>query len=353
MNSSNRVLSVVRGRGVLVLVTTLAAITTLSACGTSGDKSNGDSKRQVTVALVSPQASGDGGAIDSLLAGLKVEADKHDLKTRFVYVKDAATTAATLDGLATSGTDIVLTAFGGFSADVEEAAGSHPETRFVQILGNPTTQDHKNDLSLVGDAAEAYFLAGAASAALTATGELGYVGGASEPLTNTNINSFMQGADKSNSGSKTTPVFANSFQDPAKGEQLAKALYGKGVDIILPDAAGTNPGVYKAATSSERNLVDVVVDPTKIAVPKRTVGYVLLDFHKMIEIGLNSALKETMDSGTVTVGFKDKVADFIWNDAFEPSPAMGANLDRAKAKVEALRKELTDGSIVVERKPTL
>lgn len=325
-----------------------ASVSLVAACGAAddgGNAGNGGTETKLTVALVSPQASGDKGAIDALLAGMEAEAEANDMESRFVYVSDPSTAAATLTGLAKSGTDIILTAFA-FSTDVETVAAEFPETKFLQLLAAPVTNETDNNLSLVSQVIEPYYLAGVASGALSASGRVGYIGGSPSPLVEANANAMGDGVHKANPAANFKIVWANSFQDPAKGQQLATALFSGGTDIVLPDASGTNGGVYETLNSDTQNVVDVSVNGIEsLAVPARTPGVIVIKFEQVVHIAIEDALKADMPSGTKDLTYADDVADFVWNPAFEPSPAMEAKLAEAQTLVADLKQQLLDGTL--------
>ena len=44
-------------------------------------------------------------------------------------------------------------------------------------------------------------------------------------------------------------AFAGSFQDPAKGQEIATQMYQGGVDYIQTDSAATDAGIIAAANT--------------------------------------------------------------------------------------------------------
>jgi basic membrane protein A len=63
--------------------------------------------------------------------------------------------------------------------------------------------------------------------------------------------------------------YANNFGDPAKGKQIAEAMFDQGADIVYQVAGGTGLGIIQAA--KERHHYAIGVDTDQSALAPRNV----------------------------------------------------------------------------------
>ena len=90
---------------------------------------------------------------------------------------------------------------------------------------------------------------------MTKTGIAGYIGSFPIPEVVMGINAFMLGAQSVNPDIKVKIVWVNSWFDPGKEADAAKALFDQGADIIVqhtdsPAAAADRRGARHATASA-------------------------------------------------------------------------------------------------------
>ena len=101
---------------------------------------------------------------------------------------------------------------------------------------------------------------------MTKIGTIGYVGAFPIPEVVAGINSYFLGAQSVNPGVKIKVVWVNSWYDPAKEADAAKALLDQGVDVIAQHTDSPAPaaaGGRRAASSASAR------PPTWSASPRR------------------------------------------------------------------------------------
>lgn len=107
---------------------------------------------------------------------------------------------------------------------------------------------------------EGSFLAGALAAMLTETKTIGMVGGMDIPVIRNFQVGYEAGAKYINPTIKTEAIFAEDFEDPAKGKEGATALYSRGADIVFQVAGKTGEGVFEAAKELGKYAIGVDTD---------------------------------------------------------------------------------------------
>src|SRR5215467_6451352 len=96
---------------------------------------------------------------------------------------------------------------------------------------------------------EGSFLVGIAAAMASKTGKIGFVGGMDVPLIRRFACGYVHGAKYANPNIEviqnmtgTTPA---AWNNPARGGELAKGQFDRGVDVVYAAAGGTGIGVYQ------------------------------------------------------------------------------------------------------------
>jgi basic membrane protein A len=227
----------------------------------------------------------------------------------------------------------------GFSqgSSVEKAAKAFPKLQFAII---DAVVDLPNVQSIVFKEQEGSFLVGMMAALASKTGKVGFVGGMDIPLIRRFQCGYEQGAKHANpkvevsaAMTGTTPA---AWNDPARGGELAKAQFARGVDVVFAAAGGTGVGVYQAAKDAGRLAIGVDSNQnhlhpgTMLTSMVKRVDVAVLNAFKGVKPGLQSlGLKE----GGVEVALDEHNAKLV-------TPEM-------KARVEAARADIVAGKIKV------
>jgi basic membrane protein A len=151
-------------------------------------------------------------------------------------------------------------------------------------------------------------------------------------------------------------AFAGSFQDPAKGQEIATQMYSSGIDYIQTDAAATDFGITAAANEAEGRLVSVL-DPAQFPQgPKSVISIVGLDFGTSLYNEVTKALGSEWAGGTHEhTGLGTGVIDFIPSPLFAEQGAADivAKAKAVESEIAAAKAAILDGSLKVPFNTTL
>jgi basic membrane protein A len=120
---------------------------------------------------------------------------------------------------------------------------------------------------------EGSFLAGVYAAAMSSATDieginegvvLGAIGGQDIPVINDFIVGYEQGACLVDPASQVIVQYAGGWNDPARGKEIALAMYEQGADIVFQIAGGTGVGVFEAAEEQGRFAIGVDSDQATI-----------------------------------------------------------------------------------------
>ena len=302
------------------------------------------------VALVHTQAAGDSGPIDSMMGRLQQLADAEGLETRAIYAQDPATYETVMRTLGDAGASIVLGTFPVISEAFKAVAPAYPDTKWIQLFGDAVEPAIPNLVTVSYDYYLGCYLSGIFAARVSQSKQIGYIGGISIPPLNADFNALKAGVHAIDPEATVTAAFAGSFQDPAKGYEIASQMFLDGIDYIQTDSAATDGGIIQAANEKPGRMVSAL-DPAQYALgPASVIGVVSLDFGQSLHNEASAALGPDWQGGRhVPTGLGGGVIDFLRSPLYrEQGPQdIVARSDEAWEHVETVRAGILDGSVTV------
>lgn len=301
------------------------------------------------VALVHTQAAGDNGPVDSMIEKLKQLAGEKGFQYRAVYAQDPATYETVFRTLGDAGAAIIISTFNEVAEPFKALAPTYPDIKWIQLFGDPFEPTIPNVVTVGYDYYLGCYLSGMFAAKISKTGKIGYIGGISIPPMNADFNALKAGALAVNPQASVTAAFAGSFQDPAKGQEIATQMYNDGIDYIQTDSAATDGGIIAAANEKEGRMVSAISPAQYKLGPKTVIALVQLDFGQSLYNEVTKALGADWKGGHEHTGLGTGVIDFIASPVFaEQGPAdLIAKEKEVWGEIDKAKKGILDGSIKV------
>ncbi|WP_220149753.1 MULTISPECIES: BMP family ABC transporter substrate-binding protein [Thalassospira] len=161
-----------------------------------------------------------------------IEAELGDAATTSYVesVPEGADAERVIRQMAQTGHDLIFTTSFGYMNPTEKVAKQFPDVKFEHATG------YKRADNLSTYAARFYegrYVAGVIAGKMTKSNVVGYVGSFPIPEVVRGINSFMMGAWSVNPDVEVKVVWANTWYDPGKEGDAAKALIDQGADIMV------------------------------------------------------------------------------------------------------------------------
>ena len=163
-------------------------------------------------------------------------------------VPEGADAERALERLARSGCDIIFTTSFGYMDATNKVAAKFPDIKFEHATGYK--REHANVATYNSKFNEGRYVQGVIAASLSKAGVAGYIASFPIPEVVMGINAFVLGAQSVNPDFKVKVVWANTWFDPGKEADAAKALFDQGVDIITQHTDSTGP----MQVASERGI---------------------------------------------------------------------------------------------------
>ncbi|MEW6643116.1 MAG: BMP family ABC transporter substrate-binding protein [Pseudomonadota bacterium] len=135
-----------------------------------------------------------------------------------------------IEQLVRAGNKLIFTTSFGYMDPTLKVAKKYPNVHFEHATG------YKRDKNMSTYSARWYqgrYIQGQIAAKMSKKGVLGYIGSFPIPEVVSGINATILGAQSINPNIKVKIIWANSWFDPAKEADAAKALLDQGVDIIM------------------------------------------------------------------------------------------------------------------------
>ncbi|HEY8891250.1 MAG TPA: BMP family ABC transporter substrate-binding protein [Clostridium sp.] len=312
------------------VLTVVAMVTTLFVgCGTKKEAA----KPAATKSTVSIGLSTDEGGLNdkSFNQSANEGVKKAQLEDGFTYKalesKKKEDYTANLEALIDNGANLIF-AVGFQMADaMTEVAKAHTDKSFAIIDSEVKLP---NVVSISFKEQEGSFLMGVIAGKMTKTNKIGFIGGKDMELINKFEAGFAAGVKSVNPEAakglittskdpkKLTPGtmvrYADSFDDSAKGYELAKSLYQDGCDVVYHAAGGVGIGLFKAAQElkdSGKPVWAIGVDMDQALTVPQYADIILSSMMKRVDTATynesKAEVKGQFKGGTaIVLGLKEK-----------------------------------------------
>lgn len=226
----------------------------LAGCGGSGGSSSegntgdGGSSEYKVAMLVNSSAS-DGGWGASCYQAMEDAAKEKGWES--AYTDNVATSdyVNVMTEYADQGYQLIFAPGNEYSDAVEQVAADYPDTYFCLLNG---AIESDNITSVLPDADQIGYLAGALAGLLTKTNNIGFIGGMELDTTKAKLECYEKAAQQVNPKVKVQSAYAGSFDDSAKGKEIASSMITTNdVDVMFGDASAVDTGAREALEGYE------------------------------------------------------------------------------------------------------
>jgi len=249
------------------------------------------------VAMVVAGTLGDRSFYDSGNEGLTRAANELKVETKVFECRSVPSAFSEQIIAAAQSYEVVFTVGWELVDPLLEIASDFPDVKFIHIdaaiegVANVSSIDYLEN--------EGSFVAGAMAAMMTSkTGDpkindkkvIGAVGGMDIPVIRNFMAGYEAGAKYIDSEIKVETGFVGSFEDPAKGKEMALTIFNKGADIIFQIAGNTGNGVIEAAKDAGFYAIGVDSDQGYIA-----PGFIMGSMMKRVGLSVFETIQKILD----------------------------------------------------------
>ncbi|MCW5232832.1 BMP family ABC transporter substrate-binding protein [Verminephrobacter eiseniae] len=260
--------------------------------------------------------------------------------TSFVdSVPESADADRVLRDLVGQGNQLIFGTTFGYMEPMLKVAQDNPGVRFEHATGYKTAENMRTYDSRTYEGA---YMAGIIAGAMTRTNQLGVVGSVPIPEVLRNINSFTLGAQSVNPKIKTRVVWVNEWFSPPKETEAATTLINGGADVLFQNT--DSAAVLKTAQDKGKRAFGWDSDMTAYG-PKAHLASAVINWGPYYVKATRDALEGTWATGQSWWGVKEGAIDIV--SIADDVPA------ETRAKVDAVKKGLADGSYQIWKGPIL
>jgi basic membrane protein A and related proteins len=229
------------------------------------------------------------------LAVEKALGDK--VETTFLENVPEADSERSIEQLARTGHKLIFTTSFGFMEPTVKVAKKYPNVLFEHATGY---KREKNLATYSAKFHEGRYVQGVIAGKLTKSNTIGYVASFPIPEVVSGINAFMLGAQSVNPAIKVKIVWANTWFDPGKEADAAKALLDQGADIITQHT--DSPAPLQQAEARGKFAFGQASDMIRFA-PKATLTSIVDNWNDYYVARVKAALDGTWKSEDTWGGF--------------------------------------------------
>ncbi|RJE79139.1 BMP family ABC transporter substrate-binding protein [Paracoccus sp. JM45] len=289
------------------------------------------------IALVVPSPFGDVGWSHALAMGLdQVVAEYGDRVkiTKLENIPEGPDADRIMNKVVADGNKMLIAGSFGYQNGAMQVARRNPDLSVLHASGFMVAP---NFTPFAARNYQGTYLMGMAAAAVSKTGKLGSVSAFAIPELVSSINAFTLGAQAINPDIQVAVVWVNTWFDPAKEQEAARALLAQGCDVIYSNGQDT-PSVVSICEETGAYVFNLNSSMLKYA-PTKYLGCVATDWAPFFLQSVKAHLEGDFEGHTAYLGLAEGVIQPMdWN-ADIPSEVM--------TRITETQAQLTDGSMHV------
>lgn len=194
---------------------------------------------------------------DLVFAGMQKAAEEKGVKAQQIPGVQAGAYEQQLRSAAQAGNNPIAVLWDDLGNAVARVAPDFPDTKFL-VIDSAVDPKLDNVQTVLIDSSQSSYLAGVVAAGLTQSKKVGFVGGQDMGVVNEWACGFEAGLEHADPSVDFVVNYAGTFTDPQKGQQIANAMAGDGIDVIFQAANQTGLGVINGA--ADRNILAIGSD---------------------------------------------------------------------------------------------
>jgi basic membrane protein A and related proteins len=230
---------------------------------------------------------------------------------------------------------------------ISQAAAAYPDTHFLLIDSVVESPNVKN---ITFAEEQGSFLVGVAAALQSESGQLGFLGGVPNELIKKFEAGFVAGAECVNPDAEVLVEYISDdpqigFNDPARGKEIAAAMYEGGAEIVYAAAGASTPGALEAAAEAGEpgEVWAIGVDSDLYQqVDADLQPYVLTSMLKNVDLAVYNTIEDE-----VTGTFEAGVENYDLSLGGVGYATSGGFIDEYVPTIDGLAALIADGTIVV------
>ncbi len=339
---------------VLALILALVMALALTACGTPAPAATESAAPEATdaaaqapadestapaegktykVAMVCDSSISDGGWGAACYNAMVKAAEDLGWESAYTDSIDVADYVSSIESYCQLGYDMIFLPGNQYSDATKQVAADYPDIAFA-VLNGAESLPTDNIMSMLPNAQEIGWIAGSLAGLMSKSAVLGFIGGMELDTTKTKLASYEEAAKFVNPDIKVLSAYAGSFNDTAKGMELANSMISEKADVFFGDASAVDSGARQAIDaangSGEIGIYDIGQPADLLGQNPCVISSVVTDNAGMLKICMqavadgsfgNEVVYGSLGNGCLSVGqinselvsqeVQDKFAEYV------------------------------------------
>lgn len=240
----------------LLLVAVMAFA--MIACNAQSNETP-DADKVYKVAMICDSSISDGGWGAACYNAMVAAAEARGWEHAYTDSIDVADYVSAMESYCSLGYDMIFLPGNQYSDATVEVAANYPDIKFAVLNGTDKIISD-NIAAILPNADQIGYLAGGLAGLMSKSNVIGFIGGMELDTTKKKLAGFEKAAQHFNPDIVVKSAYAGSFNDTAKGMELAKAMIGEGADVFFGDASAVDSGARQAidqANTAGINIFDI------------------------------------------------------------------------------------------------
>ncbi len=273
-------------------------------------------------------------ADESTLEGVKRLKDELGIDVKTVVCLEVSEYYDQMQALCEEGYDVIYFVYDNFLEAAKKLSPLYPDIKFIGLWINLNGEEAAPNLKPVHFRSEqGSFMCGVVAALMSESKQVGFIGGGNNAGIKTFLAGYEAGIKYVDNGTELVVAWANTFDDPLKGKELASSMYQKGVDVIYQAANQTGLGVFDAAREAGKYAIGVDVDQSPLA-PENIICSSLLDHGYATFDSISAVANGNFNNEQVFYGIQEGMPVVAINEALVSADVM-AKVDEIQTKIGA------------------
>lgn len=334
----------------LASVLALSLALALTACGgnggssapaaSSGEASSGGAAptpapaSDFKVAMICDSSISDGGWGAACYNAMVSAAEELGWETAYSDSIAQSDYASQMTSYCDLGFDMIFAPGNQYSTAVQEVASDYPDVHFA-VLNGAEDLPTDNITSILPNADQIGYMAGAMAGLMSKTNVLGFIGAMEIDTTKQKLAGYEAAAKAVNPDITLLSAYAGSFDDTAKGMELAKGMIDKKADVFFGDASAVDSGARQAVdqaneASGSISIYDIGQPADLLGQNPCVITSVVTDNAGMLKLAMesvedgtfgNTVIYGSLENGCLSVGafntdlvsqeIQDQYAEFV------------------------------------------
>jgi basic membrane lipoprotein Med (substrate-binding protein (PBP1-ABC) superfamily) len=325
-----------------------------SGASGSGSEESGSGEALKIGLAYDTAGRGDRSFNDSAFAGADAAAKELGGEVRELSPNaDASNRAELLTQLADDGYNPIIAVGFAYGDVIGDVVAQYPDTSFAIVDSDVSAIGADNLTGLLFAEEQGSFLAGVAAALKSEAKHVGFVGGVEVPLIQKFQAGFEAGVAAVDDSIKVDSQYIapagdfTGFNDPARGEIVAKGMFDGGADIVYHAAGGSGSGVFQAAADSKGLAIGVDSDQHETVDDPALKEVIMTSMLKRVDNAVNAYITDFND-GNVAGG--ENVVSDLSTDGVGLATS-GGMIDDIQDQIDEYKQKIIDGEIEVPTTP--